>query len=213
MKTEKTKEIVVIEKKINKALQDVASLKIVDDHSMLEAGEFRKVIKTIAKNAKEEKEKVTKPMNDVLKTVRGWFAPIEENCDKIISIVEMKMEEYQEKVNEKRIKAEEEAQRKIEEAEKLLAKGKISEKEAEKVIEKVETKLEKAPEVITKSDSFHTRVDRKIKFSDPIHLSIDDVRYLVGGKYLVWDEVKGRRDALSGVLTVGVEIYEQKSFI
>lgn len=213
MNTEKTKEIVILEKKTNQALLEAENIKITNDDEMLKAGEFRATIKQYAKEAKEEKEKATKPLNEVLKTVRSWFAPIEENCEKIVSTVGIKMSKYTEEVEEKRRKAEREAQEKIDLAQKELDKGKITEKEAEKIVSKAEIKLEKAPEVITKSDSFHTRVDRKIRFADISKLSFKQQVFLIENGYLVWDEVKGRRDALSGTLTVGVEVYEQKSFI
>lgn len=213
MKTEKSKEIALLEKKTSRALQAAQTLTVINDDEMLKAGEFRKEIKEIAKLAKEEKEKATKPLNDALKTIRGWFAPLEENCDQVISLISSKMLVYQEKVDNKKREAAEETQRKIDEANKALEKGKITEQEAAKVIEKAETKLEKVPEAIRASEDFHTRVDRKVRFTEPTQLSEKDARVLIVGGYLVWDEVKGRKDALVGVLTTGVEVYEQKSLI
>ena len=213
MNTEKTKEIIVLEKKTNQALHTAESIVITNDDEMLKAGEFRATIKQYAKEAKEEKEKATKPLNDVLKTIRSWFAPIEENCEKIVSLVGSKMSQYTEEIEAKRRKAEKEAQDKINLAQKELDKGKITEKQAEKILIKVEAKLEKVPEAITKSESFHTRIDRKVRFLDPVQIGASDLRFLVDKGYLVWEEVKARKDALNGTLTVGVEVYEQKSFI
>lgn len=211
--TEKTKEVAILEKKTSALLHKAEILIVNNDESMLEAGSFLKEVKINAKIAKEEKEKATKPLNDVLKTIRGWFAPIENSCEMAIDEINEKMVSYQNGVDEKRRKAEREAQKKLEEAQKELDKGKITEKQADKIVEKIEAKLEKAPEVISKSESFHTRIDRKVKFLDPTKFSIDDLVYLSANGYLVWDEVKGRRDALAGFLTVGVEIYEQKTMI
>jgi len=211
--TEKSKEIVVLEKKTDRALQVAQNLVVTSGGEMLKAGEFRKEIKNIAKNAKEEKERATKPLNEVLKTIIGWFAPIEENCETVVEMIDERMLKYQSVMDAKRQKAEDEARVKQEEIQKELDKGKISEIEAVKAIEKTETKLEKAPEAIKSSSDFYTRVDRKVKFTEPAQLSEKDSRALIVGGYLVWNEVKGRKDALSGVLTTGVEVYEQKSLI
>ena len=213
MNQEKTKEIIVLEKKTNQALQTAEYIVITNDDEMLKAGEFRATIKQYAKEAKEEKEKATKPLNDVLKTIRSWFAPIEDNCEKIISLVGSKMSQYTEEIEAKRRKAEKETQDKIDLAKKELEKNKISERQADTIIAKAEAKLEKAPEAITKSESFHTRIDRKVEFLDASKLSLKQQVFLIDNGYLVWNEVKGRRDALSGSLVVGVKVYEQKSFI
>ena len=201
---QKSKEIVAVEKSVNKAMVAVQSIVIKDDESLLSAGEFRKNIKDLGKKIKEEKEKATKPLNDVLKLVRGWFAPIEENYEKVESIVTTKMQDYQREVKAKRDKAEAEAQAKIDEAKRELEAGNISEKQAEKVIAKTETKLEKAPEVITKSSSFHTRKIPKCRIVNPS---------LIPQKYLVIDEVAVRKDVLKGIEVPGAEYYEEETMI
>jgi hypothetical protein len=213
MEIKKTKEIAIIEKKVTTAYSEATSIVVKDDESLLAAGEKRKQIKDYLKQAKEEKDSATKPLNDTLKTIRGWFAPLEESCEQAIAIIGGKMQKYQDEVEEKRRKAEAEARKKEEEAKKKLEEGKISEKQAEKIIQKAEEKVFSAPAPIKSSANFHTRVDRKVRFSDPKSLSPKEVKSLIDDGYLVWDEVKGRRDALDGTLTVGVEVYEQKSLI
>ena len=201
---EKTKEIVAVEKKVSQAVALADSIIVSNDEEMLEAGEQRKKIKELGKQIKEEKEKATKPLNEVLKTVRNWFAPIEENYDKAETIITSKMQNYQRIVDNKRIKAEKEAQDKIDEANKKLEEGKISEKEAEKIVTKAETKLEKAPEVIKKSESFHTRKVAKMRIVDANK---------VPKLYWIIDEIKLRKAVLAGEVVPGAEYYEEEVMI
>ena len=175
-----------------------------NDEEMLSAGEFRRKVKDLGKQIREEKEKATKPLNDVLKLVRGWFSPIEENYEKVETLVTGKMQSYQRVVDEKRRKAEKEAQDKIDEANKKLEAGKISQKEAEKVFAKAEVKLEKAPEAIKSSSTFHTRKVKKMR--------IVDVNK-VPKAYWVIDEVNLRKAVLSGVVVPGTEVYEEETMI
>ena len=213
MQTEKSKEIVVLEKKVNKLAESIIDIVVTNDEEMLKAGEIRKEIKQYAKEAKISKEEATKPLNGVLKTIREWFAPIENKCDAAIAHIEIQMNKYQRIVNENRRKAEVEAQRKIDEANAKLEAGKITEKQAERIVEKVEAKIEKVPEVITKSDSFHTRVNRKVNFSSLNTLKKDEIMFLALNGYIFWNEVKARKDALAGIVVPGTEIYEEKTFI
>ena len=204
METEKTKEIVVLERKVNKLMQAVENQSISSNEEMMQAGELRKEIKTVAKTAREEKEKATKPLNDVLKTIRGWFAPLEENCEKAIGIVESEMRKYQNEIDEKRRKAEAEAQKIVDAAQKKLEEGKMTEDAFEKKVEKLETKLETVPEVITKSEDFHTRVIKKVRIVDAL---------LIPREYLVPDTTKINAAVKSGTVIPGCELYEEQTFV
>lgn len=213
MEATKPKEVVVLEKKISAIRLTASSIVITDDESMLSAAEIRKNIKDYAKQVKEEKEKATKPLNEVIKTVKSWFVTIETDCDDAISDIEGKMRIYQNKVDEAKRKIELEAAKKKAEADAKLKSGEITEIQAAKVIEKAEAKVEKAPEVITKSSDFHTRVNRKVRFAEVSSLSMTQLFNLAQGGYITWDEVKARRDVLNGSILPGTEIYEEKSFV
>lgn len=213
MKTEKSKEVVLLEKKINKFSDGISSIRIIDEQSMLEAAEKRKEIKQYLNETIRAKKEATDPLNGVLKTVRGWFAPMEERAETAIGYIEKLMAYYNRDVEIKRQKAEREAQEKIDKAAAELEAGRISEKQAERVIEKAEAKVDKVPDVITKSDSFHTRKTKKVRVTPPIQIGASNLRYLVDHGYIVWDEVKARRDALAGVNVPETEIYEEESFI
>lgn len=204
METEKSKEIVLLEKKVNKIAEDVLAIRIVDDESMLDAADKRKQIKQYLSDAVKAKKEATDPLNGVLKTIRGWFAPIEEKAENSIGHIEGLMSKYNREVEQKRLKAEREAQEKIDKANAELEKGKISEKQAEKVIERAEAKVEKAPEVIKKSESFHTRKIKKMRILNT---------ELIPKQYWIIDEVALRRDVISGVVVPGTELYEEESFV
>jgi hypothetical protein len=204
MEAEKTKEIVAVEKSVNKAVLAAEQIIVSNDEEMLSAGEFRKKVKDLGKQIREEKEKATKPLNDVLKLVRGWFSPIEDNYEKVETLVTHKMQAYQSLVEAKRRKAEAEAQDKIDEANKKLLAGKITEKELDKVVAKTEAKLEKSPEVIKRSETFHTRKVPKMRIVD-----LNKIPKL----YWKVDEIKLRQAVLSGVVVPGAEYYEEEIMI
>jgi len=213
MEATKTKELVILEKKVSAIRGSAELVVITDDESMLKAAEIRKEIKNYAKAVKEEKEKATKPLKEVVKTITGWFINVETDCDVATAQIESKMRIYQNEVDEKNRKIAAEAARKIAEAEALVKAGEITEAKAEKVIAKAEAKVEAAPEVITKSADFHTRTNRKVRFANLKEMTWYDWKKLIDSEYLVWDEVKARKAALDGSLAIGVEIYEEQSFV
>jgi len=207
------KEVTVLEKKIDKFLLTVSDLKVTDEASMLVAGDKRREIKDYMKQVIETKESATKPLNGVLKTIRSWFSPIEEKCENSIDQIEEKMGTYNRIMSEKKRKEEIEAQKKLDETAAKLKAKEISEKQAERIVEKVEAKLEKAPDQIRSTDSFFIKKNRKVRHTPLTQIKESDLKFLVNNGYIVWDEVKSRRDALHGVKIPGTEIYEEDSYI
>lgn len=204
MKTEKTKEIQVLEKEVSKELSVAQSIIITNIDEMNTAAEIRKNIKEMGKRVKAEKEKATKPLKDVLDTVKGWFSPIEDNYKEAETLITSKMTKYQQEVEEKRVKAEKIAQDKIDAEKAKLEAGKIDETQYEKALEKAETKLEKVEEVTTKTKDFHTRAIKKMRIVD---------ESLLPRKYLSPNEVLIRKDILAGVEIPGAELYEDKTLV
>lgn len=199
-----SKELSVVKSQVTKATKTAQEIVITNDEEMLEAGEVRKKIKVVGKMIKEKKDSIVKPINEGLKQVKEMFAPIERDCENADEIVSGKMLAYQREQDEKRRKAEREAQAKLEETNRKLEEGKITEKQAEKEVAKVETKLEKAPEAVTKSDTFHTRTVQKCRIVDP---------NLIPDEYWVIDEVSVRKAVLAGVVVPGAEKYEEKTLV
>lgn len=83
------------------------ALAVTDKESMAQASELRSTVKKYIKDLTEEKEKVTKPMNEALKAERARFKPLEEKAEAIIEHLDKQMSAYQ--TTEAKRAAEEEA--------------------------------------------------------------------------------------------------------
>lgn len=83
-----SKEITPIEKKIS-------SLVISDQTSLKVATELLSQANSFLDRVIEEKEKVTKPLNEALKAERARFKPLEASLDAIIASIRGKMSIYQ----------------------------------------------------------------------------------------------------------------------
>jgi|GEM_PF-2526137 len=201
---EKTKEVQVLEKEISKELAVAESIKITTLDELSSAAEIRKNLKELGKKVKEEKEKATKPLKEVLDAVKSWFGPIEDNYEQAEKLISSKIIDYQDLIEKKRLAEEKKAQDKIDEENRKLEAGEITEEQAEKKIEKVETKLEKVEEVTTKNSDFHTRVIKKVRITN---------ESLLPRIYLVPNEVKIRKDVLNGVEVPGAEMYDEKTIV
>jgi len=201
---EKTKEVQVLEKEISKELAVAESIKITTLAELSSAAEIRKNLKELGKKVKEEKEKATKPLKEVLDAVKSWFGPIEDNYEQAEKLISSKIIDYQDLIEKKRLAEEKKAQDKIDEENRKLEAGEITEEQAEKKIEKVETKLEKVEEVTTKNSDFHTRVIKKVRITN---------ESLLPRIYLVPNEVKIRKDVLNGVEVPGAEMYDEKTIV
>ena len=71
------KELAIVKKEVSAVVAVAVQTEVVDDDSMLTAGEVRKKIKVVGKMVKEKKESITQPLNEALKQFRAMFAPIE----------------------------------------------------------------------------------------------------------------------------------------
>ncbi len=182
-------QIALVKEQVGKALSAVESIVVSTDETMLEAGDIRKRVKTVGKMIKEEKEKATKPLNETLKTIKGWFAPIEADYEKAEEVISQKMLSYQKEQEEKARKIEEENKKKFEER---------NEKSSEPVV------YEKPIEVIKKSEDFHTRTVAKMRITDPNKIP---------DEYWMIDEVKLRKDVVAGKVVDGAEYYEEKIIV
>lgn len=139
----------------------------------------------------EEKERVTKPLNEALKAERSRWKPVETNYDEAIEILRKKMSDYQTaKVREER-----------EEKEKIAArvgegKGKLKVETAVRKMDEVEV----APSVVSSDEGIvKFRTDRKLKITDE---SVIPREYLVVNEKKLLDALK------QGVVVPGAEIEE-----
>ena len=204
METIETKEVAVVKGQVTKGFNAASALVITTDENMLEAGELRKKIKTVAKMIDNEKMGMTKPINDGLKKIRDFFRPLEDRVAEAETIITNKMLAYNREQEAKRKIAEKEANDKILEAQKKAEEGKITEKQADKIAAKEEKKLDAAPVAIKKTDTFHTRKVKKFRIVN---------RAAIPADYLVVDEVAVRKAMMNGIAVEGVEYYEEDTLV
>lgn len=198
------KEVQVMDKKVTKFLATVQDLRVYDDHSMYMAGETRLEIKTLGKELKATKDGIIKPLKESLDNIKALFAPVEEKYERAEKLIANEIISYQNTQIAKRLKIEEEEQKKLDDARIAAEKGKISEKQLEKIEAKVEAKLEKAPEVIKKTDSFHTRSIAKVRITN---------EKLIPKEFWMIDSVKLNTAVKGGMKIPGAELYYENTLV
>lgn len=96
-----TKDIVpAIQKQISPLMDRATNLVVKDEKTMLEAAEILSTINKSLDRITEEKEKVTKPLNQALKVERGRWKPMEDLHETAIAHVRKQMSIYQTKATE-----------------------------------------------------------------------------------------------------------------
>jgi hypothetical protein len=181
------KELSLVEKNINK----FQVKKIQNDNELEKASRFLLDIRSYKIKIQEKKNSILKPLNEAVKNIRNLFAPVEKNLENAEFLIKKEIEKYQ---LEKEAKAEKEKQKIAEKVE----SGKIS---FEKAIEKIE-KIEEVPKNIqSENGRIDFRMVKRVVIENP---------ELLPREYLIPDEVKIRRDALSGKEIPGVRVYEEK---
>jgi hypothetical protein len=71
------------------------TLAVTDKDSLEQASLLRSTVKKYLKDLTEEKERVTKPLNEALKAERSRFKPLEEKAEAIITHLDKQMSAYQ----------------------------------------------------------------------------------------------------------------------
>lgn len=189
VKKMKTKKIQIIETKTNKALKLSQEIVINNQETLSQGVDFLKKIKITGQMIKEQKEKITKPLNQALKEARDMFRPIESNYLQAERIVKQKILNYN--LEQERIKKEKEK--------------KLAER-VDRGTMKMETavkKIEKMPEVKNEGR------DSKVKMREIKEIVIENESKLPR-KYLMPNNVLIRRDALNGIKIEGVKVITKK---
>lgn len=89
------KQIAVIKKEINPLVTKAADLKIVDVKTMGQSVELLSRCNHLLDQITEEKEKITKPLNEALKEVRTRYAPVESPLKDAITLLRAEQSRYQ----------------------------------------------------------------------------------------------------------------------
>jgi hypothetical protein len=76
------------------AQQAVATLTVTDAESMAKVDAIVKAVKVEAKAIEEMRTSVTKPLNEILKTVNGWFRPLSTLCKTIEDVGKKEVGNY-----------------------------------------------------------------------------------------------------------------------
>lgn len=165
---------------------------ILDQQGYADAVDLISKLKETGSKITAQKESITKPLNEALKSARAMFAPIEAQFAAAEAIIKGKLLAYSRKVNAEAAAKEAAIAKKVED-------GKMKIETAERKIEQVER-----VEQTTKGRTGEVQI-RKIK-----KVRIVDVD-LIPRSYMAPDQVAIRRDALGGVAIPGVEVYEEES--
>ncbi len=183
----------IIEKEVSPAIQKATALKITDSTTMQVAAGMLTEANTYGDKIRQEKEKITKPLNQALKVERERWKPLETIIDTVVSTLRRKMSAYQT-----------EAMRKAnEEAEKIAARvrpgrGNLS---SDKALELLST-IEKPEENISLDNG-------TIKFRTSQKLVIDDEKKLPR-EYLIPNESAIKEDLRQGKKISGAHLEEEQ---
>lgn len=139
-------------------------------------------LKEIAKDLKDKKDGITKPLNTALKNVRELFRPVEEKLNKAIDDVTAGLVEYDTRVAM-------ELTLKQERIDEQVDKEEISEGKAERIMARATERLG--------GNVIPTREVREVEVTN---------EKLVPDCYWTLDMVAVRRDALAGVAIPGVKV-------
>ena len=183
--TTKTLDIIV-QKEVSVIVKQAEALIVSDSESLKEATTMLSKANQIVDKVTEEKEKVTKPLNEALKAERGRWKPIEAMYEEAIGLIRSKMTKYQtDLITEQRI-----AEKKITDA---LASGKI--KKVETAIRKLEAVPEVNKEVATDAGLVQFVETKKFEVMD---ISLVPTEYLVPNEAMIRQAMKDGKE-LKGV--------------
>ena len=182
----KKQSLAPLKAQVSKVVSSAEMVVIKTQEDMAQAVDILGQIKTIGKKITEQKEKITKPLAEALKNARLLFKPLEEQWEEAEKTIKYKMVKYQTLTEAK-------AAEKIEKIEEKIESGEIS---FEQGIKKIDG-LEPEQSIATEDFSLKFREDKKMVITDAS---------LVPDEFWIIDEVKLRRDVLSGKEVPGTKI-------
>lgn len=183
------KEIIKIENEVSPIIDQAKTIKVVNGKSMTEAVIMLSNLNKQNDRITNEKEKVTKPLNEALKAERARWKPIETILTSAIEALRASITAYQTEET-KRVRAEEaKIASRIKEG-----KGNLS----------FETGIKKIDAIEKPQESVETEAG-KIKFREDKVLKITD-RKLIPDRYLVVDEKLLLADLKAGKTIKGAEL-------
>lgn len=185
------KEITVLKTKATKAVWAAGKLAITNDEELKDASTLLSNINLARKAVTQQKDKIVKPLNESLKQIRAFFAPVEEQIETARRMVEGKLIEYDKKVT---------AAARVEQ-DKIAARAEKGTLRPETAAKKLEAVQEAPKSVETKQGTVSFKEVRDIEVTD--ENAIPDA-------YWKLDMVLVRKDALAGVEISGVKVVTKK---
>lgn len=182
-----TKEITLVKQKAGEIISEIDGIKITTAPQLEYAVNLLSRITDIQKMVKEKKESITKPLNEGLRNIRDFFAPVENRLESSGKDLREKMLDYKEKVEVKVQQQKEQIAQKVESGEVGFDKG-------SKQMEKVDNKIRAIP----------TRKIREIQIMD---------EGKIPEKYWELNMITLRRDALAGIEIPGVKVVEREIIV
>lgn len=172
-------------------IESIGNIKIVDEQSLTKATEVLSQANKYAKQLEEDKQKITKPINDALKEIRARYKPLENKLEDIIFNIRKSMTSYQtEQMRLQKIEEEKIANR--------VAKGTL----------KVETGIRKLEELPQTADKIATQ-SGKISFKTVKKFEVIDIT-LIPHKYLIVNETAIRDAMKAGIELPGCKYFEEQ---
>jgi hypothetical protein len=178
------KSLAIIKKDVDD-VENINGLKVNSQPTLENAKQIRSFAKDIAKKVEAEEKKITKPLNEALKSTRDLFRPYKERIEKVVDYLDSQMLSYNKKLKEEEVI-------KAKELEDKIAKGKISFEKASEKIVKIEEK----------QDNINIRKIPKVRILDKSKIPLE---------YMEPDEVEIKRAILAGNIIPGAEIYYEET--
>lgn len=172
-------------------IESISNIKIVDEQSLTKATEVLSQANKYAKQLEEDKQKITKPINDALKEIRARYKPLENKLEDIILNIRKSMTSYQtEQMRLQKIEEEKIANR--------VAKGTL----------KAETGIRKLEELPQTADKISTQ-SGKISFKTVKKFEVIDIT-LIPHKYLIVNDTAIRDAMKAGIELPGCKYFEEQ---
>jgi hypothetical protein len=189
METKTTEIVKVVEDKVKNAIAE-SSMAVRSDEDMSKAATFLTNIKKLSKWIKQEKEKITKPLNEALKVERNRWAPFESEIEVAEDRLKKTISAYQNKKDAEIAKQQESIARRAE----------AGQLKPETAVAKMEQLCEQGAAVKTGEGTVAFSKVRKVRIVDESKIP---------RAYLVPDMIRIRHDALGGIPIDGIEVYEE----
>lgn len=187
--TDKT--LTVIEKTITPIAEQATSITISNDVELKQAVEILSTLNSYNDKITEEKEKVTKPLNEALKAERARWKPLETMYEQAITAIRSKMTVYQTALVAKQ-KAEEQ---------------KIADKISKGTL-KIETGIKKLEKIVPVTTTVNTN-SGSVKFREVKRFRVVDINKLPK-EYIMANEEMIKVSMECGNELPGVEYYTEQ---